>query len=264
MTETHEKRIPLVEVFGPTIQGEGSVIGQQTYFLRFGLCDSKCVMCDSMHAVDPRQVKKNAEWLTQFEIAGKLEHIWKEGSTRWVTFSGGNPCIHDLGVLVALLKATGWNIAVETQGTVYPEWLKAVDVITISPKGPGIGENTDFEVLDQFMDATTVKFSVLEGIFHAPECVMKVVVFDQRDLEFAASVYERYASYVSSFFLSQGNPYPPGYYESEAPATHLEHIDQLLKNYRMLFEDISVHPVLSKTKFLPQWHLFVWGNDRGH
>src|SRR6476661_4406823 len=86
------KPIPLMEVFGPTIQGEGLVIGQQTYFLRFGLCDYKCVMCDSMHAVDPHRVKANAEWLTQEEILNKLGSIYKPNSTRWVTLSGGNPC----------------------------------------------------------------------------------------------------------------------------------------------------------------------------
>ena len=73
-TDDHEhkpkvdKKLPLMELFGPTIQGEGTVIGQQTYFLRFGLCDYKCRMCDSMHAVDPRLVKANATYLTQAEI----------------------------------------------------------------------------------------------------------------------------------------------------------------------------------------------------
>jgi 7-carboxy-7-deazaguanine synthase len=131
------KKIPLVEMFGPTIQGEGAVIGQQTYFMRFGLCDYKCKMCDSMNAVDPLQVKLNAKWLTQLDIYNEFMAFHKEGSTRWITLSGGNPCIHDLTELVLNLNDTGFKFAVETQGTFAPDWLKYCRIVTCSPKGPG-------------------------------------------------------------------------------------------------------------------------------
>src|SRR3954468_13869427 len=95
------KKLPLVEMFGPTIQGEGVVIGQQTYFMRFGLCDYKCTMCDSMNAVNPMLVKQNAQYITQPEIVAQfMESTYKEGSSKWVTLSGGNPCIHDLSIVV--------------------------------------------------------------------------------------------------------------------------------------------------------------------
>lgn len=32
------KKLPMIEMFGPTIQGEGGLIGSQTMFIRFGLC----------------------------------------------------------------------------------------------------------------------------------------------------------------------------------------------------------------------------------
>lgn len=258
---TVDKKIPLVEVFGPTIQGEGHVIGQQTYFLRFGLCDYKCTMCDSMHAVDPREVKTHAKFLTQEEIAEELFQINKANTTNWVTFSGGNPCIHDLSELVDILHKRGWKIAVETQGTLVPEWIKRVDVVTISPKGPGIGEQTDLEVLDRFMEKSTdfPHYEIGIGV----ERVMKIVVFDERDLEFAAAMYERYADQLDGFCLSQGNPNPPNKEgKSDVPRATL--LLSLLDGYRRLFEDICNHPVLHKVKFLPQWHVFVWGQDKGH
>ena len=40
------------EIFGPTIQGEGAVIGQPTVFVRAGGCDYRCEWCDTLHAVD--------------------------------------------------------------------------------------------------------------------------------------------------------------------------------------------------------------------
>ena len=33
------EKMPIMEVFGPTIQGEGMVIGQKTIFIRTGGCD---------------------------------------------------------------------------------------------------------------------------------------------------------------------------------------------------------------------------------
>ena len=42
----------IAEIFGPTIQGEGALIGEPTVFVRAGGCDYRCSWCDSMHAVD--------------------------------------------------------------------------------------------------------------------------------------------------------------------------------------------------------------------
>ena len=46
--------IRISEIFGPTIQGEGALIGQPTVFVRTGGCDYRCSWCDSLHAVDTR------------------------------------------------------------------------------------------------------------------------------------------------------------------------------------------------------------------
>ena len=44
--------IRVSEIFGPTIQGEGALIGQPTIFVRTGGCDYRCSWCGTMHAVD--------------------------------------------------------------------------------------------------------------------------------------------------------------------------------------------------------------------
>lgn len=260
------KKIPLVEgPFGPTIQGEGSVIGQQTYFLRFGLCDYKCVMCDSLHAVLPKVVRANAEWLTQEEIFNKFCDYAAENTTRWVTYSGGNPAMHNLSELTFNLQSNGFRINVETQGTLWQDYLGSVDSLTISPKGPGMGEVTHIDVLDRFMDLTYKA--------RINSVCMKIVVFDQRDLDFAAEMFHRYAEEqglldYDQCYLSLGNPLPPNpgeddsktFTESDVVTWKLD----LLNTYRILFEDIRNHPILSRVKFLPQWHVFVWGNGQGH
>lgn len=247
------KKVPLVELFGPTIQGEGAVIGLQTYFIRLGLCDYKCRMCDSMNAVDPQQVRANATWLTPLEIAQKFIAYHKPNTTRWVTLSGGNPCIHDLTDLVLELRSNGFKTALETQGTKYPSWLADCDVVTVSPKGPGMGENTDFNILDDFLNFAYQNVPLKTSL--------KIVAFDQRDLEFIRAVYERYQRYDFPIYISLGNPYPPGL---EPPKlTHKSHLETLLTQYEVLFQDIQNDPILSQLRFLPQWHVFVWANAKG-
>lgn len=45
--------IAVSEIFGPTVQGEGAVIGKPTVFVRTGGCDYPCSWCDSKFAVLP-------------------------------------------------------------------------------------------------------------------------------------------------------------------------------------------------------------------
>lgn len=275
-TEASQKKIPLVEFFGPTIQGEGSVIGQQSYFLRFGLCDYRCTMCDSLHAVIPTEVRRNAEWLTQEQIFDKVFDGRLPNSTKWFTFSGGNPLIHDLGELAINMRRNGLKINVETQGTLYKPWVQQANVLTISPKGPGMGEVTDIRVLDDFMEEVRSNWGVYEGedvggpLGMGPKLCMKIVVFGQSDLDFAAEMYTRYASKIYEpddfFYLSLGNPKPPilhdthTYDESDVQEWKAELIDQ----YKIIFEEIRQHPILSQVRLLPQWHTLVWGNGQGH
>src|SRR5215472_17562041 len=180
--QSKNKKIPLVEVFGPTVQGEGAVIGQLTYFLRFGLCDYACTMCDSMHAVDPAQVKKNATWLTQEQIYQAFTLQNDAPNVRWITYSGGNPCIHDLSELTIALRSRGYKIAVETQGTFAPQWLWKTNIVTVSPKGPGMGEKFEHNVFRKFFDVT----------HQHPGFNVKIVVFGEEDLEFARTIIQDY------------------------------------------------------------------------
>jgi 7-carboxy-7-deazaguanine synthase len=267
------KKIPLVEAFGPTVQGEGLLAGTITTFLRFGLCDYRCGMCDSMHAVDPAQVKAGAKWLNQeelfhtwAEVQGlynpKSDDPWMRGTeppvADWVTFSGGNPCIHDLSELVHGIKEFKYGsgidvkIAVETQGTLLPTWLHMCDVITCSPKTPGMKEK--FEQ-DKFLN-------FVWAFRNHPGFNIKAVVFTPEDLEFVKHINT--IAYMNGLedrvYLSLGNPYPPGQ-DKDVSTGGLKL--QLLDEYRLLTEDLLKEPFLRNVKFLPQIHVLTWGNKQG-
>jgi len=259
------KKLPVMEIFGPTIQGEGAMIGIRTSFIRFGLCDYKCTMCDSMHAVDPQRVRANAMWLTPEEIIPKLIEVQSPDGfpqAEWITFSGGNPCIHDLSELVKRIRGLdithgNFKIAVETQGTKLPDWLHWCDVITVSPKGPGMGEVFEPEKFVQF----------LLGFKHHPGFNVKVVVFSMQDIEFAKHINNLMLDegLGDKMYLSLGNPFPPGQTKLEGEDGHITDEDlkiRLLNDYRILTEDLLQEPSLMNVKFLPQMHVLTWANKQ--
>ena len=262
IAEQRIKKLPLVECFGPTVQGEGKMIGYRTSFLRFGLCDYKCTMCDSMHAVDPAQVKMNATYLTPEEIVNELLAVHDPNQTfslnaDWVTFSGGNPCIHDLKELVLRIRGLDithgeLKIAVETQGTFCPDWLLMCDVITVSPKSPGMGEK--FEQ-DKF-----VNFCL--KMMHHPGFNIKVVVFNMQDIEFLKVINDLvrgiHPRLADEMYASLGNPFPPGKDHDLNSDNELKL--RLLAEYRMLTEDLLQVQDLKNVKFLPQMHVLTWAN----
>jgi len=265
---TKEKKIPVVEIFGPTIEGEGALIGFQTMFIRFGLCDFKCTMCDSMHAVDPKIVKTTAQWIPVDEIARQVLEVMP-AHIKHITFSGGNPAIHELGKLVVLLQDAGKTVFVETQGTKKPDWLYMVDHLVVSPKGPGMGEIFKEDVFMEFMHTY-----LSQGVSMS----VKIPVFHALDLEFAAAVgelclqlertYPRTFKRSRDFFLSLGNPYPPVYTAAGAVDVDKDTIksalvNTLLTRYNTLSVELMQDPRLNYARFLPQLHTLVWGNEKG-
>lgn len=266
------KKLPVVEIFGPTIEGEGSIIGMQTMFIRLGLCDFKCAMCDSMHAVDPQLVHASATWGTQEEIANWLSDymvLRNAHHIKNVVLSGGNPCIHDLEILVRLLHDRDMAVYVETQGTKCPTWLQTVDHITVSPKSPGMGEKFDPVVFATFLAG--VPDMLDEG-----KITVKVVIFTAQDIEFAAAIQSildeliEYGVRIPPLYLSLGNSNPPKYGTAVATTFTGTNTDtnsnlaiDLLRQYDSLAEDVMREPRLANARFLPQLHTLIWGNELG-
>ncbi len=227
------RTFPVLEVFGPVLQGEGRMIGVQTHFVRFGYCDFRCRWCDTLYAVEPEQVQAEADWLTVGAIAARLDELGAH--TPWVTFSGGNPAIHDLGALVERLHATGRQVAVETQGTVYRPWLAQCDVVTVSPKPPSSGMPTDH--------ARLARFTAL------PQSNLKVVVFDEADYAYARDIHLRYPD--KPLYLQPGN------------AVGQDDTAALLKKLDWLAQRAMRDPAMASAVVLPQLHTLMYGNRRG-
>ena len=112
----------LVEIF-ESLQGEGRNTGRPVVFVRFAGCNLACPWCDT----DVRQ---------RFELT--LEDLVREVGgfrAKSVILTGGEPTlVKEMPALVAALKAAGYWIGVETNGTNAPAWLGDVDYVACSPK----------------------------------------------------------------------------------------------------------------------------------
>ena len=107
--------IRISEIFGPTIQGEGPLIGRPTVFVRTGGCDYRCTWCDTMYAVLPAY---RNEWafMTPAEIMVRVDEF-AGGKAVLVSLSGGNPALQPLASLIRLGRRNGDTFALETQGS---------------------------------------------------------------------------------------------------------------------------------------------------
>ena len=233
---------PVVELFGPTVQGEGPDAGRPAYFVRFGGCDFRCSWCDSMYAVEPSLVRA-AERLSTTDMIARLRD--RPSGPDLVVLSGGNPALFELGQLVEELQRQDMQVAVETQGSVWRDWLGQADRLVISPKGPSSGM-VNSKHADQFRAFMNRACSA--GVSLA----LKIVVFDPEDLDWACEIANCYNELP--LYLSAGTDV--GLSEEQA-------IDRLRERYRWLCETVSTSTGLHHTRVLPQLHVIAWGTAKG-
>lgn len=236
---TSPPTFPVVEIFGPTIQGEGPEAGRPAHFVRFGGCDFRCSWCDSMFAVDPDQVR-SAERLTSAMLAQRVDEL--DRGPRRVILTGGNPVLFDLAPLVSTLHAVGYKISVETQGTLWRDWLRNVDQVVISPKPPSSGME---------MGALHARFMRAVQDCHV-KAALKVVIFDDDDLAWLMKYRGSY--YDIPLYLSVGLP-------PDVAACDVG--QEISARYSWLCEQVARRRELSEVVVLPQLHVVAWGTVRG-
>ncbi|KAA1177347.1 7-carboxy-7-deazaguanine synthase QueE [Rhizobium tropici] len=239
-----EARIRVSEIFGPTIQGEGILIGLPTIFVRTGGCDYRCSWCDTLHAVDSDY---RDQWLPM-----SVDEIWSEvtrlsgGKPLTISLSGGNPAIQPLGPLIAHGHAEGYRFALETQGSLAKDWFAELDVLVLSPKPPSSGMATDWGAFDDCLRMAS----------HKPQVALKIVVFDDVDYAYAREAASRYPGLP--LYLQPGNHTPPPPEADDA----IVDIEGIVERMRWLVDKVSSDRWF-EARVLPQLHVLIWGNKRG-
>jgi 7-carboxy-7-deazaguanine synthase len=240
------KAILVSEIFGPTVQGEGPLVGRPTVFVRTGGCDYRCAWCDTLDAVLP---ERRSDWksMTATEIEGRIDELTSNDPVL-VTLSGGNPALQPLAPLIELGHAKGHTFASETQGSVSSPWFEKLDWLILSPKPPSSQIITDWDALDSCINAGK----------QGPHCALKIVIFDDADYHYARTVSALYPALP--IYLQVGNPAPLKHVGSSLP-DEVE-IDDLLARFRSLAGKVTTDRWLTAT-VLPQLHVLAWGNKRG-
>ena len=234
MTDT----IRISEIFGPTIQGEGALIGQPTVFVRTGGCDYRCTWCDTLHAVDSAF---RDEWkpMSAEDIFAEVQKL-SSNNPIMVSLSGGNPAIQPLKPLIDLGHKHGYRFALETQGSIAQDWFSTLDVLTLSPKPPSSEMDTDWGKLDECIKAAG----------NGPNIALKIVIFDDKDYKYAQECAARYPDLP--LYLQPGNHQVDGAPDMTALNERLEWLAEKVTNDNW-----------NTAHVLPQLHVMIWGNQRG-
>lgn len=123
-----------------TLQGEGAQAGRAAVFLRFTGCNlwsgreedrqgAVCKFCDTdFIGIDGT----NGGRYTQVQCADLVQSLWPGGGQPYVVCTGGEPLLQLDEPLIAELQSRGFEVAVETNGTLpVPE---SIDWVCVSPK----------------------------------------------------------------------------------------------------------------------------------
>ena len=242
MTES----IRISEIFGPTVQGEGPLIGRPTIFVRTAGCDYRCSWCDTLYAVLP---EFRAEWtqMTSCDIIARVNALAR-GRPVLVSLSGGNPALQPLDAVISLGRRSGHSFAIETQGSMSQPWFANLDWLILSPKPPSSGMTTDWDGIELCIEAAGER----------PHRVLKIVIFDEADYAYARSAAARYP--LLKTFLQVGNPAP--LHAAGKAMPDAANFTDLMSRFRWLAERAVADGWFDAT-VLPQLHVLAWGNKRG-
>jgi 7-carboxy-7-deazaguanine synthase (Cx14CxxC type) len=129
----------------PTLQGEGAHAGRAAVFCRFAGCNlwsgreedratAICQFCDTDFVGSDGF--GGGKFETAAALADAIETAWRSTSAgpqqRYVVFTGGEPLLQLDDDLIAALHQKGFEVAIETNGTI--KIPKGVDWVCVSPK----------------------------------------------------------------------------------------------------------------------------------
>jgi 7-carboxy-7-deazaguanine synthase len=222
--------VKIAEIFY-SIQGEGSLIGVPSVFVRTSGCNLRCSWCDTPYTSwqpegDERTVDQIVNEVTQYPA-------------RHVVVTGGEPMIApDIVNLTGRLREHGLHLTIETAGTVFAP--VACDLMSISPK---LANSTPEGRWAAQHDRLRFQPDVLRRLMAGYDYQLKFVVAQREDLHEIHRLLEEIQADRSKVILM-----PEGIEPS------------ILRERGIWLAE------LAKTegfRFTPRLHVELWGNRRG-
>lgn len=221
-----------------SVQGEGTLMGVPTTFVRFFACNLRCSWCDTKYSWS---VREGGTWesLPPQEVAERVHAL----GARHVVLTGGEPTLQkDLAPLAQLLKDREHHLTVETNTTIFPIAIAPlIDLWSLSPKLSSAGQNyLRHPVIERFLATLRPDQQQWKFVIRDDE--------DERHLRRLLCMYPIFTKQKLPIILQpEGDTAVADY-----PAA-LEHLaervhDQFWNQYHV--------------RVLPQLHVIIWGRKR--
>lgn len=227
----------LCEIFH-SLQGEGSLEGVPSVFIRTSGCNLRCAWCDTPYA----------SWEPEgrlWDLDAIVAEVQRYPAAH-VVLTGGEPMIaNGIHALAAELRLLGYHLTLETAGTVAPGGI-ACDLASLSPKLlHSAPSSTEHPAWHRRHEATRWKPEIVREWLSSYDYQLKFVVATRADIEEIAGMLEK---------LGPGLPahrvlLMPEAREAETQRQRSSWLAEecLRKGYR----------------YAHRLHLSLWGNRRG-
>lgn len=186
----------VVEIFR-SIQGEGRSQGYPSIFLRLAGCNLDCAWCDTRYA------REGGTEMSSNKITGMISAC----QGKRICITGGEPLLqHDqLLPLVAGLHDTGYQIEIETNGTIDFRLFQPFASICMDVKCPSSGERSDLSLVRHISGKDSIKFVVADR----DDCIYAEEVLDSHPVRgeiFFSPVYGSDYGTIADFLIDRNLP----------------------------------------------------------
>lgn len=221
----------IAEIFY-SVQGEGSLVGVPSIFVRTSGCNLRCSWCDTPYTSwNPEGAEMSVE-----EI---LDRAAEFNAARHVVITGGEPMIAPgIVELSRRFRERGIHITVETAGTVFAP--VECDLMSISPK---LSNSTPEGAFRAQHERLRLQPDVLRRLMAACDYQLKFVIAREGDVEEACAVAAQVSAPASKVILM-----PEGI-SAETLDQRGAWIAEICKQQGF--------------RFSPRLHVHLYGNRRG-
>lgn len=221
----------LVSEIFHSLQGEGSLIGVPSIFIRTSGCNLRCSWCDTPYTSwQPDGEHRSLDQILE-QVAGY--------PARHAVVTGGEPMIApEIVALTERLRARGLHVTIETAGTVFTP--VACDLMSISPK---LANSTPAGTWATRHEQLRFQPDVLRRLIECYDYQLKFVVAQPADLDEIRRMLDRLPADRAKVILM-----PEGIERS------------ILRERGAWLADMAKREGF---RFSPRLHIELWGNRRG-
>jgi len=227
--------LPISEIFY-SIQGEGSLSGVPSVFVRVSGCNLRCHWCDTPYALNVAQGKKQSiDNIVKQVLSYQCQHV---------VLTGGEPMMHpNIKPLCDAFQSHELHITIETSGSLFLP--VTCSLMSISPKlshsTPNSGELLSYA---KQHEKNRINVEVLNKLINHYDYQLKFVIDGNEDLEEINQLLNQLDQFSGNKVMLM----PQGI-DKESLSITSPIVAELCK--------------LTGFRYAPRLHVDLWGNTQG-